>query len=279
MIRKIQNKDYEDVFSLISTLDHTDDFYCAYTSNDKDQLKNELTKSIEKQTAFVAELDGKLKGIISYFQFNEDVKTYDISGPYIVNHSIDLAHDLFKHVKTELGEGVYHFFFKKESSFYPRLMTLIDAKFKGYEYELKLEKYNFNRLGKPTFAVAIMSSDEQEAVKKIHDETFPDVYLSSKQLVKAKDVYVFHKDEEVIGYALIRDLEYMFYLDVFAIKEDYRNQGYGKQFLSSIIEKSFYKNTHRELKLVVEGNNEEAVKLYLDFGFKVISVNSSYHAS
>ncbi len=277
MIRKIRHEDYEDVFSLISTLDHSDDFYCGYTSNDNDQLKKELTDTIQKQAAYVAVVDGKIKGVVSYFQFNEKVNRYDISGPYVINHSVDLAFDLYQQVTKTLKVGTYQFFFRKNSSFYPKLMDKIKAECKGYEYELMLEKYNFKRLGKVTFSVAAMKEDERELVKQMHDQMFPDVYLSANQLVESKDVYVFHHDDEAIGYALIRPMQNMFYLDVFAIKEQFRHQGFGKQFLSSIIDKSFYKNTHRKIKLVVEAANEQAVQMYIDFGFSIISINSVYH--
>ena len=100
----------------------------------------------------------------------------------------------------------------------------------------------------------------------IHDDNGR--YWTGEKTARATDrfhIYLALKNDKVIGYT---DVTYGFDenepIDLF-VKEEYRNQGYGRKLLT----KALLDNEPKEMVLQVDVNNAPAVHLYDSLGFKV----------
>lgn len=65
------------------------------------------------------------------------------------------------------------------------------------------------------------------------------------------------------------------YIAIIGLLEEYRGHNIGSIILNDIVQKSIEDNKH--IKLHVNINNYQAVKLYEKFGFKVIKTNKHYY--
>lgn len=91
-----------------------------------------------------------------------------------------------------------------------------------------------------------------------------------KQIEKDNYEYFFIKYENInIGYVGVSKKSDFMFLSKFYIKKEYRNQGFGKSTFSHIINyaKSF---DYRRIILTVNKNNENTIKAYEKWGFKII---------
>lgn len=126
-------------------------------------------------------------------------------------------------------------------------------------------------------------------VHELHVNWRPDLFLSvdeviSKEnfekMIQAKEIFVAKKQDEIVGYITINikeknnpSMRYRKQLQIEAICVDEKNRGkgIGTELLKYI--KEFGKENHcTDLYLTVNKQNENAIKAYEEFGFKVKSI-------
>lgn len=86
------------------------------------------------------------------------------------------------------------------------------------------------------------------------------------------EIYVYKNENEIVAYAVILDMVDVYELVRIAVKKEYRGQKYGKTLLKEIInfkEKNIY--------LEVRENNQAAIKLYENTGFKIVNIRKKYY--
>lgn len=86
-----------------------------------------------------------------------------------------------------------------------------------------------------------------------------------------------HKNENLIGYAII--IEYQDFIELlrFGVKNKYQNQGFGKFLLKLIIEYYFFYKNFNKIYLETAENNDKAIHLYQSYGFKTYLVRKRYY--
>ena len=126
-------------------------------------------------------------------------------------------------------------------------------------------------------------------VHELHVNWRPDLFLSvdeviSKEnfekMIQAKEIFVAKKQDEIVGYITINikeknnpSMRYRKQLQIEAIcvDEKTRGKGIGTQLLKYV--KQYGKeNDCTDIYLTVNEENESAIKMYEEFGFKVKSI-------
>lgn len=97
-----------------------------------------------------------------------------------------------------------------------------------------------------------------------------------------RQVFVYEKDGAFIGEGNLvkkhKDIDYIIpqkriYLSRLIVKKEYRGQGIGSAITSFLIEKA-KEMGYSEISLGVDCDNENALKLYLKFGFEIFKKDS-----
>jgi ribosomal protein S18 acetylase RimI-like enzyme len=117
-----------------------------------------------------------------------------------------------------------------------------------------------------TDEIRLFSEEYYQQYCAIHDDDGR--YWTGEKTSKAPErfhIYLALKDNVVVGYT---DVTYTFDenepIDLF-VKEEYRNQGYGRKLLT----RALIDNEPKEMVLQVDINNAPAVHLYESLGFRV----------
>ncbi len=139
------------------------------------------------------------------------------------------------------------------------LMELDTAQFSKLETELKLTKANEAYLNEMAAIYPAIfhdvNKDTESALKTILDTEHFDTYL-------------LYSDDTIIGMCNVNRQEDKFYIFGLGILPEYRNQGYGKQMISLLLEELILIKNKRIL-LEVSSDNQSAFALYKNSGFIV----------
>jgi ribosomal protein S18 acetylase RimI-like enzyme len=118
-----------------------------------------------------------------------------------------------------------------------------------------------------------MPFDEPETARKNHDfmtEYFNNVYGNKKEKFFNKCMFVCNKNDQPVGTCFLwKAYEKINTIHWFKIIREYEGQGIGRALLSTIM-----KNTTEEdypIYLHTQPSSYRAIKLYSDFGFKLIN--------
>ncbi|MFX4268145.1 GNAT family N-acetyltransferase [Aliarcobacter butzleri] len=87
------------------------------------------------------------------------------------------------------------------------------------------------------------------------------------------NLYIFEKDEKIVGYILW--LERKNYFRLYSLAIDINFQGLG--IASKLLEYSFEKLRNKNFSLEVKTKNIKAIKLYEKYGFKIKKVLKDYY--
>ncbi|MCG3691504.1 GNAT family N-acetyltransferase [Aliarcobacter butzleri] len=87
------------------------------------------------------------------------------------------------------------------------------------------------------------------------------------------NLYIFEKDEKIVGYLLW--LERKNYFRLYSLAIDINSQGLG--IASKLLEYSFEKLRNKNFSLEVKTKNIKAIKLYEKYGFKIKKVLKDYY--
>lgn len=254
-----------------------DMFYSGYTPLKHHSILKELNQAIKKNQVLIAENRNLVQGILFWGKYDDESTSYDISGPYIESESVSLAVEMIEFMKNDLDQKLdLNFFFKENSTFYTKLMKRLNASYNGNEYVLRLNKEDFNPLESDDLYVKKMEKSDASIVQSIHEALFQNVYVTSDMIIKSKEAYLIYKEDQAIGYAVVRNQANRIYLELFGITETFRYKGYGRKALSKVLTLTFKETGKTICDLVVEAENRQALRVYKDAGFKELSANVSY---
>ena len=126
-------------------------------------------------------------------------------------------------------------------------------------------------------------------VHEMHVTWNPDIFKSVEEvinkeyfenLIKNEEIYIAKVDKEIVGYIIFnikeKENSSMRYrkqlnIDAICVDERYRGKGIGTKILESIKEIAKTKGC-TDLYLTVNQENENAIKVYEKFGFKVKNI-------
>ncbi|MFX4231540.1 GNAT family N-acetyltransferase [Aliarcobacter butzleri] len=126
-------------------------------------------------------------------------------------------------------------------------------------------------------------------IKKAKKENLKDLYDLEKKVfqndpfaltknafryhILKNNLYIFEKDEKIVGYILW--LERKNYFRLYSLAIDINFQGLG--IASKLLEYSFEKLRNKNFSLEVKTKNIKAIKLYEKYGFKIKKVLKDYY--
>ncbi len=117
-----------------------------------------------------------------------------------------------------------------------------------------------------------------QEVLEILEENFENPW--SDKLLKNKIPFLVQKllliDEKVAGFAEFKIVEGEADLQIIALKKEYQNKGYGKLFLSKLINELKEKGIEY-VYLEVSEKNLPALKLYEKLGFEKLEIREKYY--
>ncbi len=116
---------------------------------------------------------------------------------------------------------------------------------------------------------------------ELHDSIFPDIYISGKDIINDIGnhhfVYAMIGNEQLLAYCVLKlNSGERCTAEIVAVREGFRYKGYGRAVLTHMVTKAFENYGKESVDLIVEGDNENAIRLYLNLGFAVESENCCY---
>ena len=254
----------------------------AYCSNKRSIIREELAEHAKNGClAVCGELPDALTGAAFCF-YSEEHHMADFS--ILIAPEADYmqaADGMFKAISENLPkETQCNFFFPKQNRRCAAFLEAMHAKREVNEYGLLLLRGQERNLA-ATEGIAELAQEDAAEFAALHDAVFPEVYISGKEILAAigkdRKVYVLKKDGKPLAYGVLqRRSETRSAAEIIGVREGYRHQGYGRRILSELIRRGFADEKTEKLDLIVDCDNENAMKLYFDLGFETEFENCCY---
>lgn len=246
----------------------------AYCSNKRSIIREELAEHAKNGClAVCGELPDAMTGAVFCF-YSEEHHMADFS--LLIAPEVDYmqtADGMFAAIREKLPkETQCNFFFPKQNRRCAAFLEALQAKREVNEYGLLLLRGQEKNLAAPEGVAELTEADFAE-FSALHDAVFPEVYISGKEILAALEadrrVYVLKKDGKLLAYGVLqRRSETRSTAEIIGVREGYRHQGYGRRILSELIRRAFADEKTEKLDLIVDCDNENAMKLYFDLGFE-----------
>lgn len=256
---------------------------CAYCPNSKEGIHADLEFIIHSVDCRMVGyfIDDTLTGILGCFM-NPDNHWVDCVGPFFKNEwNPDHAKDLFSFAKATLSRAVrFNFYFNAKNDNCHQFMEVLSAERLDNEYILLLDKADYKPQQIKHRVVPYAKEYEAELIR-LHDNTFPDVYVSGKDIVTNKTREVFCVLDEygvLAGYGVLKYAgdSRQVTAEIFAVKQEERGKGYGWALLNTVVDAAFRRHNADVIDLVVDKLNTNARELYYACGFKLAVENEAY---
>ncbi len=134
---------------------------------------------------------------------------------------------------------------------------------------------------KQSYSVRPMGDDDIALVHRIENEIFPFPWTERnfRDALKAGyDAWVFHREGQILGYALVMWVLQEIHLLNLSIAKPFQHQGLGKDCLAWLVRDGKERGANTML-LEVRPSNPRAVLLYERFGFTEIGRRKKYYPS
>ena len=286
MIRECTNNDLDKMVELAFKMNNQKEHHSAFCSLTKESIYAEFDSSITSEKYMnVGNFRGsQLTGLLTCY-FDREKKNADCVGPFIDSTREDyitLAKQLLEFIKAHVDmEMNYTFFFSKENIECSGFLESINAERKTNEYELILTKESFipylNKV-----KIGNLDRTYYNQFIQLHDFIFPGVYVSGKDVIedinKNRFVFSIVEDDKLKAYSILKihKNSKSATAEIISVDEKYRGKGYGKAILNHLIEFTFQNHNVEEIELIVDGDNEIAISLYLSLGFTIKAENCCY---
>lgn len=222
-----------------------------------------------------------LKGFIGGYA-DKERKNVDCIGPFATESYSEIFYELFQFLRKQLPlDYRYTFYIGSENKECIHFMEVLNAVSTGNEYSLYIERKDYKK-DLVSQNVTEYSKEYREQLINLHDTIFPGVYISGKRIIetlgKSREVGCIIIEKELAGYCVLRNYNDTSNatIEVLAVKEKYRHQGYGRELLNNMIKKAFDSYNKEKLNLIVDQINQNALTLYYSVGFKLNQVNCVY---
>ena len=113
----------------------------------------------------------------------------------------------------------------------------------------------------------LATKEDTVALSQLEMELFPDNCLNETTLGNELEVgrcWVEERDDQIVGYALVRKGPTLKDLLRLGVRKDYRRQGIGERLLDKVV------SENKPTMLTVQKDNDNALGIYLRTGFKIV---------
>jgi ribosomal protein S18 acetylase RimI-like enzyme len=259
-------KDIEEYVFFINKINKTDNYSDSMLSNEV-QMKHNLLESVNKKDNITFGIFDHNNIIIGFFVFLfiEEEKYADMIVGLSDNKKayFELFEYLFDNYKAYYIDFVYN----PNNNYLNELLKEYNASFEIEQQKMQLIK--FNNIKRKN-EVILYSPKYKEQYINLH---LKDPYWRGEKVLTVFDkfrVILAIKDNKVVGYVdITHKYEGNEPYDVF-VKEEYRNMGIATDMLSYAIEL----DKNKRIMLLVDIDNEKAIKLYEKLGFEKVKGNN-----
>lgn len=173
------------------------------------------------------------------------------------------------------------FFFPRENAACRALLEGAGARRQVNEYILRLRRADWKRPHLLPAGPLPVREEERDAFTALHDKIFPGVYISGRDiwedLGNSRFIYRVLDQEGFAAYGVLQvQGGGRATAEVIGVREDVRGRGYGRSVLHHLAEEAFLRLGAEELELVVDADNETALRLYLGAGFRIWQENNCF---
>ena len=236
-------------------------------SNDE-QMANNLIKAIEKKENHC---------VIEIFKNNEPVGLFSflvLADEQYLEMLVGLSDDaeayalMFSYLKEHFGNYNADFVFNPNNYLLNNLL-----KQNGAEFEVEQQKMICNNFCPDivTTGIQLLTQRHIPSYLEMHNS---DLYWTGDKVIEATDrfrTFIAVENDTVVGYL---DVTYCFDENEpydLLVKEDYRRKGYGKKLLAKALEM----NAPNRMTVIIEIDNEPAIRLYKSVGFEKVGNHNS----
>ncbi len=246
----------------------------TFCSTRRATIEAELREAISFGLAFVGFEGTRIVGLASaclgHPQGNADIvllisssrKRYD-----------EVAHSLFQRLRAAIDPGVRcTFYFPKENDRCGAFLASIGAKRSVNEYQLAIVRDDFRPIEtKGVFPLRPMDAGE---FMGLYDAIFPEIYVTVREILEDLEgrhrVFVAKDESGMVALAVLRlNGGQTATAEVIGVRADRRGRGHGRTILSHLVREAFSTHGAERVDLIVDLDNESAIRLYTDLGFRV----------
>lgn len=266
-----------------------------FCPGNRKRIMEEFQENVEAGRLAAYWSDGKPEGVISWYVDEEKLRT---DCALLVNSECENYENVALSLVQEAQKGQrsgmrYYFYFPKENRRCMEFLEKLKAHREENEYLLLLHKEIWENRGcerpgededgkkKPPIEIRVLPKERYEEYTKLHDAVFPDIYISGRDVIsdlgKNHQVFVLLEGDKIAAFCVLNTHgNKRATAELIGVRRDKRGQGYGKAVLSYLAFRAFALGGMEALDLIVDSDNENALRLYLDFGFQVECENRSY---
>ncbi|BCK01149.1 GNAT family N-acetyltransferase [Anaerocolumna chitinilytica] len=280
-IRKCEMKELETLSEFVFRINNRKEHSSTFCSKNPETIRKEIEESITSDSAISCWQGERLIGILSCY-IDEEKNNGDCNlliEPAVLYDVV--AKNLFDALHGQFPSSIrYTFFFPKENKQCAEFLQRLGARKEVNEYALILKRKNrkdiFNLEN-----IKELAPERYPQFVELHDSIFPGVYISGKDIIedigKRHFIYSLVEKEQLLAYSVLRvDNQKHVTAEIVAVRSGFRNKGYGRAVLAYLIDKAFTDFEAEYVELIVDGDNENAIHLYLDMGFDIKSENCCY---
>ena len=254
---------------MIKTYDECRDFTLGFNDDPhfsdpmlchEEQLQNNLIKSIEKPDRHCVlgiYREERMIGLFAFLVLRDEQYIEMLIG---LSREKEAYLEMFQYLEQCFPGYSADFVFNPGNFILKELLELRNADFEPEQQKMVL---GTPVLGLDTAGVELLSEKYKEPYCAIHNK---DMYWTGEKVVQAQDrfrTFLAIHDGKVVGYM---DVTYIFKenepIDLFVL-EEYRRMGYGRKLL----EKALERNAPNGMMLLVDIDNDPAIRLYESMGF------------
>ena len=261
-------KDIDEYIDFISKINKTDNYSDPMLSNEV-QIKCNLLESVNKKDNIIFGVFDHNNNIIGFFVFlviEEEKYAEMIVG---LSDNEFAYYELFNYLFDNYKGYNIDFVYNPNNNYLNKLLNEYNANFEVEQQKMQLIKYNNNN-NKRKNEVILYSDKYKEQYVNLH---LKEAYWTGDKVLTAFNkfrVILAIKDNKVVGYIdMTHKYEENEPYDVF-VKEEYRNMGIATDMLSYAIEL----DKNKRIMLLVDIDNEIAIRLYEKLGFKKVKGNN-----
>lgn len=260
MIRIV--KSYEECRDFVSGF-HDDPNFSDPMLTNEEQIQCNLMKAIEKPENHLVLCicqNEQTIGLFAFLVLRDEQYVEMLVG---LSREKEAYLEIFRYLEQDYPGYNADFVFNPNNFLLKELLESKNAEFEPEQQKMRLEA---PVLGIDATGVELYSEQYANQYFAIHDK---DVYWTGERVVMAPDrfrIFLALHDGKVVGYM---DVTHCFEenepFDLFVL-EKYRRMGYGRKLLAKALEM----NQPKGMMLLVDADNDSAIRLYTSMGFEKV---------
>lgn len=175
----------------------------------------------------------------------------------------------------------FTFYFPKQNVALADFLEKSGARVNTDEYGLLLVRGNERNIC-DSDRISPIKPTEFAGFERLHDSIFPELYITGKGITdsigKNREVFVMTEDGGISAYSVLERTSdpSLAVAGIIGVKEGMRHRGRGRAVLGHLIKAAFSDDRVNRLRLIVDCDNFNALKLYFDLGFEIEFENRCY---